>query len=76
MKKERISNFMKETGVSIVIGYDKYIDWLVSSALDLLLLDYLQLYKNMGAFCSFFRKTYQEIIPIAGLKVYACPVDT
>ena len=70
VKKERISNFMKDTGGTLVIGYDKYIDWLISTALDLLLLDSLQFYKNMRSFWSFLERTYQGIAEITGLKAF------
>lgn len=70
VKKERISNFMKETGVSIVIGYDRYIDWLTSTATDLLLLERLQFYRDMRKFWKTFKRNYRGIAGIIGLKAF------
>ena len=70
VKKDRIFDFMNVTGTLMVMGYDRPIDWLSSTALDLLLLDCLQCYKDMRKFWNFFRKNYQGMAKIIGLKAF------
>jgi hypothetical protein len=70
VKKERIFYFMKSTGILMVIGYNRYVDWLASTATDLLLLDSLQSYKDMRKFWTSFRRNYQEMTEIIGLSVF------
>jgi hypothetical protein len=54
VKEDRIFDFMNLTGTLMVMGYDRPIDWLSSTALDLLLFDCLQCYKDMRKFWNFF----------------------
>ena len=70
VKKDRIFRFMNSTGILMVMGYDSYVDWLVGTATDLLLLDSLQFYKDMQRFWNYFRKHYQEMTEVIGLKVF------
>jgi len=70
VKKDRIFNFMKSTGILMVMGYDRRIDWLSSTALDLFLLDCLQFYRDMRKFWNFFRKNYHGMTEIIGLKAF------
>ena len=70
VKEDRIFNFMKATGILMVMGYDRRIDWLSSTALDLLLLDCLQCYRDMRKFWNFFGKNYQGMAEIIGLKAF------
>lgn len=70
VKKDRIFNFMNSTGILMVMGYNRYVDWLASTATDLLLLDSLQFYKDMRKFWSSFRKNYQEMTEIIGLRMF------
>ena len=70
VKEERILDFMKSTGILMVMGYDRSIDWLSSTALDLFLLDCLQCYRDMRKFWNFFRRNYQGMTEIIGLKAF------
>ncbi|OGP88424.1 MAG: hypothetical protein A2157_07450 [Deltaproteobacteria bacterium RBG_16_47_11] len=70
VKERRIFNFMKSTGILMLMGYDRPIDWLSSTALDLLLLDCLQYYRDMRKFWNFFGKNYQGMAEIIGLKAF------
>ena len=70
VRKDRIARFMSSTGVKMVIGYKMEVDWLDSSALDLLVLDWLQLYKNMPKFWARFRKIYKDLVRITGLRAF------
>ncbi len=70
VKEDRISNFMRATGILMVLGYDRRIDWLSSTALDLFLLDCLQFYRDMRKFWNFFRKNNQGMTELIGLRAF------
>jgi hypothetical protein len=70
IERERIDQFIKETGVSMVIGFTKKVKWMESTAIDLLVLDWLQSYRNMGTFWNRFQKAYKELVTTTGLEVY------
>jgi len=52
---------MNATGVSMVLGYKKDVDWIESTVTDLLFLDWLQSYKNMKSLWKRFRERYREL---------------
>ena len=64
IEKERIYNFIETTGVSMVLGYKTYVDWVDATALDFILLDWLQWYKDMRKMWERFRKNYKDLISI------------
>jgi len=66
----RISRFMEATGVSMVLGYRKDVNWSEATALDFLILDWLQRYKDMRRMWSRFRKNYKDLISITGLRAF------
>jgi len=68
--KDRIADFMEATGVSMVIGYTTNVKWTESTALDFLLLDWLQWYRDMRRMWVRFRKNYRELISITGLRAF------
>jgi len=68
--KDRIKNFIKATDVSMVLGYKKEVDWIDSAALDLLILDWLQEYKDMLKFWKMLKSDYKDLILITGLKAF------
>ncbi len=68
--KDRILDFMSKTGVNMVIGYRKEVNWLESAALDLLILNWLQYYKDMRKCWNRFRRAYRDMVEISGLDVY------
>ena len=70
VKQDRILNFMNLTGTSMVMGYDRYVDWLTSTATDLLLLGRLQFYRDMRKCWRTFRKKYRGMAEIIGLRVF------
>ena len=70
IEKERIYNFIAATGVSMVLGYETDVDWVEATALDFLLLDRLQWYRDMRKMWKRFRKTYRELISITGLRAF------
>ncbi len=68
-EKDRILDFVSVTEVKMVIGYKREVTWLDSAALDLLILNWLQLYKDMRKFWRYFRRAYKDLIGITGLDV-------
>jgi hypothetical protein len=68
--KDRILEFISVTEVKMVIGYKREVAWLDSAALDLLILSWLQLYKDMRKFWKRFRRAYKDLVGITGLDVY------
>ena len=54
VEKCRIRDFISRTKVSMVSGYKRDIDWLSGTVIDLLLLDEIQLYRDMRRFWSRF----------------------
>lgn len=68
--KHRIYDFIEATGVSMVLGYKRDIDWSEATALDLFLLDWLQWYRDMRRMWNRFRKNYKDLISITGLKAF------
>jgi bacteriorhodopsin len=63
-------NFLSLTGISMVMGYDRYVDWLISTAMDLLLLNHLQFYRDLKKFWKTFRRTYRGMAKIIGIRVF------
>jgi len=69
-RKDRIKTFIKATDVSMVLGYKKDVDWIDSAALDLLILDWLQEYKDMNKFWRMLKRDYKDLISITALKAF------
>jgi len=68
--KWRILDFLTETEVLMVSGYRRMVDWVESSALDLLFLNRVQEYKDMRKFWNGFRKAYRDLVSLTGLEVF------
>ncbi len=68
--KDRILDFISTTDVKMVIGYRNGLDWLDGAAIDLLILNWLQFYKDMRKFWKRFRRAYKDLVGISGLVVY------
>ena len=66
---EEIDEFRRTTGARAVIGYTKSIDWLESSAFDLLLLKAATDYQRPDALERAMRKNYGELCLRLGFKV-------
>jgi hypothetical protein len=54
----------------MVSGYTRMVDWVESSALDLLLLNRIQEYKDMQKFWNCFRKAYRDLVHGTGLQAF------
>jgi hypothetical protein len=57
-----LRRFIQRTGVAMVVGYRGSVDWIDSAASDLLLLDWLQWYRDVGAMWRRFKRTYPDLI--------------
>ena len=56
MERNRIVDFMEATGVSMVLGYRRKVCWAEATALEFLLLDWLQDYRDMRRMWIRFKK--------------------
>ncbi len=68
--EQRMRRFIARTEVSMVVGYKKDVYWAESAAVDFLLMDWLQRYKDMGRLWKRFSKQYRGFITNAGLKAF------
>ena len=68
--KDRILDFISATEVKMVIGYKREVGWMDSAALDLLILNWLQFYKDLRKFWKGFRRVYRDMVGNSGLDVY------
>lgn len=66
----RIEKFRKQTGARCVAGYTKYLDWLQSSAFDLLLFDALTQYKRLDAVERKMHREYPGLVRKLGFKMF------
>ena len=70
VEKGRISDFLTDTGASMLIGFERNVDWLEGAAIDLLVLDWLQHYRNMGRFWKRFKRVYKDLVGNTGMKAF------
>ena len=70
VEKGRISDFLTHTEASMLIGFERNVDWLEGAAIDLLVLDWLQHYRNMGRFWNRFKRVYKDLVGNTGLKAF------
>lgn len=68
-KAKAAEQFLKATGARAVIGYTKYVDWMESSAFDLLLFEALTRYQHLRPAENWLRTTYPDVVDRLGLKV-------
>jgi hypothetical protein len=69
VSKERLRSFVTTTETSMVMGYTKDIDWIESSAFDLILFQALQQYVDMRACWRYIQNAYPDLIERTGLTV-------
>ncbi len=65
-----VREFIRRTGAAMVLGYDTDVDWTESSALDLLLFDWIQEYRSLKPLWSRFSDRYSEMVELTGLRVF------
>jgi hypothetical protein len=66
---KRLASFMNTTGISLLMGYKGYADWVESASVEMLLLARLQRYKRLGNFKADFSANYKDLIYLTGLKL-------
>ena len=69
-RESRLRNFLNTTEVALLVGYRKAVDWAESTSMDLILLDWMENYKNMGAMRKKVESSYQDLISATGLCIY------
>lgn len=69
-RDEDLQNFVEQTGIGLLTGYGKVIEWGESTALDILFFCLLQKYKNTKHFWNFFSKTYPDLIKVTGFRAF------
>jgi hypothetical protein len=70
VRESRITEFMERTGVAMVIGYGRNIDWIESASMDLLLFQWLQRYVNLRRLWTGFEKRYAGLVELTGMAAY------
>lgn len=66
----RLTRFVAETGVAMVTGYTKLVDWTEGAVMDLLFLRWLQYYRDLGALLRKLHKDYPDLMDLTGLKMF------
>jgi hypothetical protein len=64
----RLQEFIRATGVAMLLGYDRPVDWLEAASTELLLLDRLQRYRQLRAFWRDFLRYYRSLVRVTGLR--------
>lgn len=67
---KRLARFIEATGVALVMGYTKEVDWTEGVVMDLLLLRWLQSYRNLQSLVKHLHKNYRDLIKITGFQAY------
>jgi hypothetical protein len=68
--KDRVYDFIEATGVSMVLGYRIDVYWAEAAAMDFLLLDWIQCYRDMRRMWMGFMNDYKDLISITGLRAF------
>jgi hypothetical protein len=68
--EERMARFVELTGVAMVLGYTKAVDWTEGTVMDLLLLSRLQYYRNVRSLWKHLARKYPDLLEITGLQVF------
>lgn len=66
----RLQRFIAATGVALVVGYRGDVVWVDSAALDLLLLDWAQAYKDMRSLWNKVRTSYRDLVRLTGMQAF------
>jgi hypothetical protein len=68
--EKRITNFIKQTQVDLVVGYRKAVDWGESISLDLIILDHLVNYTYLAWMRKRIETHYPDLVAATGLRFY------
>ena len=66
----KLNEFTKNAGVRMVSGYTKEVDWIESSAMDMLYFSKLQDYRSISHLDAFLRKTYPDLVEHTGFTTF------
>lgn len=67
---ERLEAFSAATGIPLLLGYRKSVDWIESAAMDMLIFQALQQYVDLRACWRFLERKYPSMIECTGLAAY------
>jgi hypothetical protein len=70
---DELQRFMQTTGASVVTGYRNKVDWIDSAAMDLLVLDWAQHYKQPRSLVSKLKSTYKGLVDLTGFDAVFRP---
>jgi hypothetical protein len=70
VKEQRLGAFMRATDIGIIAGYTTNVNWLESSALDLLLLGQAQNYRDMSSLRNMLESRYHDLMAATGLRLH------
>jgi hypothetical protein len=71
IKENRLKDFIRNTKVSLVIGYTKNMSWSECMAMDLLLFENIANYKRLWDMKKFVGSRYGELVKMTGLRFYS-----
>lgn len=66
VESEHLEWFRQETGVVAVMGYVETVDWIESAALDMIVLAWLQEYKDLSALMRRINNDYPDLVERLG----------
>jgi hypothetical protein len=67
---KRLEAFAEATGVPLMLGYRQTVDWIESSAMDMLIFQALQQYVDLRACWRFLERQYPSLIECTGLAAH------
>lgn len=68
-KNDKILEFIERTGVAMVTGYGRSVDWAESAAMDFLFLSALQRYRQKASFRKHMETTYPDLIRLNDFQI-------
>ena len=71
IKENRLKNFIRDTKVSLVIGYTKSMSWSECMAMDLLLFENIADHKRLWDMKKRVESRYGELVKTTGLRFYS-----
>jgi hypothetical protein len=67
---DRILHFLEETGCLCVCGYRERVDWIASSAFDILLIDMFQYYRDVDAVERQMQRCYGSLVKNLRFRIF------
>ena len=68
--EEQVYEFMAQTGVALVTGYQKPVDWGEGAALEILFFQALQKFKSLSALRKHLHKKFPDLIRATGFRFF------